>query len=215
MKAINKIALVLLFAGVFCSCSTPTFITSSWRKPNATADGYRNIFVAALTKNIPAKQAVENGLQTMLQQKGLKVEKSTDVFPPNFETLTGQKKEFVISEIRNTGANGILTIALLRKETESHYEGGYWEPGLRFGYYNRLSDYYNNWYPYLYGQGYYDEEKVYYLETNFYDAKTEQLIWAAQSKTYDPVDIDSFLKGYIKSIYNRMEKDGLITAGAT
>jgi len=50
----------------------------------------------------------------------------------------------------------------------------------------------------------------YYLETNLYDAKTEELIWSAQSQTYNPSNINSFLKGYLKSIKRKMIDDGLI-----
>jgi hypothetical protein len=197
----------------FCACGVNTKVTSSWRKANATANGYKNIFITAMSSNIPVKQAVETGLEQNLEQKGLTVEKSMDVFPPNFSTQTGQKKEYVVSKIQATGADGILTIALLKQETESRFvpSGGYWNPGLRFGYYNRFWSYYNNWNPYLSAPGYYDNRKVYYLETNLYDARTEELIWAAQSKTYDPSNIDDFLKGYVKSIYQQMVKDGLIT----
>jgi hypothetical protein len=214
---LQKIACFTAFL-LISACGTSTNITSSWRKPNATANGYRNIFIAAMSSNIPAKQAVETGLQAQLQQKGLTVEKSMDVFPPNFSTQTGQKKELILSRIQSTNADGILTIALLRKETENRFVNtgrGYWNPGLRYGYYNRFWNYYSNWYPSLYAPGYYDQTKIYYLETNLYDAKTEQLIWAAQSETYDPSSIDSFLKGYVKSIYERMEKDGLISGNAT
>jgi hypothetical protein len=188
-------------------------ITGSWRKPNATANGYQKIFIAAMSSNIPAKQAVESGLQAQLQQKGLTVVKSMDVFPPNFSNQTGQQKELVLNRIQSTNADGILTIALLKKETENRFVrtgGGYWNPGMRYGYYNRFSNYYNNWYPALYAPGYYDQQQVYYLETNLYDAKTEELIWAAQSETYDPGSIDDFLKGYVKSILEQMQKDGLI-----
>lgn len=216
----TSVKTLLLIMTILCSCGTTTMVTSSWRKPNTTANGYKNIFIAAITKDISAKQSVENGLQEQLQQKGLTVEKSIDVFPPDFSTQTGQKKELILSKIRSTNADGILTIALLRKENETRYirGGAYWNPGLRYGYYNNFWSYYNNWYPYVYSPGYYDVHKVYYLETNLYDAKTELLIWAAQSKTYDPVDINSFLKGYIKSIYEQMVKDGLLnesTAAAT
>ncbi len=198
------------------ACGTSTMITSSWRKPAATANNYDNIFIAALTSNIPAKQRVEEGLKQILEQKGLKVEKSTDVFPPDFSNQTGQKHELILSRIRSTGADGILTIALLKQETETHWVpgSGYWNPGVRFGYYNTFWGYYNNWYPQIYSPGYYDEQKVYYLETNLYNARTEQLIWAAQSKTYDPVNLDSFLKGYVQSIVDQMKKDGLITSHA-
>ncbi|PRY48336.1 hypothetical protein B0I27_11537 [Arcticibacter pallidicorallinus] len=71
-----------------------------------------------------------------------------------------------------------------------------------------------SWHPYLYNPGYYDKTDVYYLETNLYNAKTEELIWAAQSETYDPSSITDFLKGYVKSNYERMQKDGLIGENA-
>ena len=215
MKTSVKNIIYFLAIGFFCACGTTTSITSSWRKPNATANGYRNIFIAAMSSNIPAKQAVESGLQAQLQQRGLTVTKSMDVFPPNFSTQIGQKKELILSKIQSTNANGILTIALLKKETENRFVrtgGGYWNPGLRYGYYNRFWNYYSNWYPSLYAPGYYDQEQVYYLETNLYDAKTEELIWAAQSETYDPSSIDDFLKGYVKSILEQMQKDGLINS---
>ena len=214
VKCIAFLVLTLLFT----ACGTSTMITGSWRKPNATANGYRNIFIAAMSSNIPAKQAVETGLQAQLQQKGLTVVKSMDVFPPNFSTQTGQRRELVLSKIQSTNADGILTIALLKKETENRFvrtRGGYWNPGIRYGYYNRFWNYYSNWYPSLYAPGYYDQQQVYYLETNLYDAKTEELIWAAQSETYDPSSIDSFLKGYVKSILEQMQKDGLITGNTT
>jgi hypothetical protein len=213
----TRILIYGLLAITLASCGTATMITGSWRKDHATANNYHNIFVAAISSNIPAKQAVENGLEKHLEQKGLTVEKSMDVFPPNFSTQTGQKKDLILSKIHRTHADGILTIALLKKETENHYDrtGGYWNPGMRFGYYNRFWTYYSNWYPNVYAPGYYSEDKVYYLETNLYDAKTEQLIWAAQSKTYNPTDIDSFLKGYIKAIYKQMVKDGLLSQAVT
>ena len=215
MKTFRSLSVIILITG-FCACGTSTKVTGSWRKANATANGYKNIFVTAMSSNISAKQAVETGLQRQLEGKGLRVEKSMDIFPPNFSTQTGQKREYVVSKIQATGADGILTIALLKQETESRFvpTGGYWNPGLRYGYYNRFWNYYSNWYPSLNAPGYYDNSKVYYLETNLYDARTEELIWAAQSETYDPSSIDSFLKGYIKSIYERMEKDGLISPQA-
>ncbi|MDB5124153.1 MAG: hypothetical protein JWP94_2282 [Mucilaginibacter sp.] len=217
MKTLKKIATLLLPVILFASCSTPTLITSSWRKSNATANDYHKIFIASITKDIAAKQAVENGLQQQLEQKGFTVVKSIDVFPPDFSTQTGQKKELVLGKIQQMNADGILTVALLRKETETHYVptgGGYWNPGLRYGYYNSFWNYYNNWYPSIYAPGYYDQDKVYYLETNLYNARTEQLIWAAQSKTYNPTNIDSFLKGYVSAIYKQMVKDGVLSATA-
>jgi len=98
MKIQIKLVLWVALAALLTSCSTSTMITGSWRKPNATANGYHNIFIAAISSNIPAKQAVEAGLEERLQQIGLTVEKSMDVFPPNINMQTGQQKELVLSK---------------------------------------------------------------------------------------------------------------------
>jgi hypothetical protein len=152
----------LLFIGLLTACGTTTLITSSWRKDHASANGYHNIFIAAMNNNIPVKQSVENGIQQRLQGKGLTVEKSIDVFPPDFSNQTGAKRQLILNKIQSTGADGILTVALLRKETESRYVpgGGYWNPGLRYGYYGRFWSYYNNWSSQVYAPGYYDEKKL-------------------------------------------------------
>ncbi|MDB5133228.1 MAG: hypothetical protein JWR02_2977, partial [Mucilaginibacter sp.] len=99
MKTLKKITTVLLPIIFWASCSTPTLITSSWRKSKATANGYHKIFIAAITRDVAAKQAVENGLQQQLEQKGLTVVKSMDIFPPNFSTQTGQTRELVLGKI--------------------------------------------------------------------------------------------------------------------
>jgi hypothetical protein len=218
MKTLIKNITGALAIGILLSaCGTTTMVSSSWRKPNATANNFHNVFIAALSNDIPAKQAVENGLQKQLEQKGLTVEKSIDVFPPNFKQ-TGQQKDLILGRINQTNADAILTIALKKEKDESRFvpTGGarYWNP-YRYGYYGNFWSYYNNWYPTFYSPGYYDQTKVYYLETNLYDARTQELIWAAQSKTYDPTSIDSFLKGYVSAIYDRMVKDGLITGNVT
>ena len=213
MRSIFKPFVLILFT-VLSSCGTATLITGSWRKPNATANNYKRIFISAITSNIAAKQGVENGLAERMQQLGLTAIKSIDAFPPNYSDQDRRNKSLVMEKIMSTNPDAILTITLINKEHETHYVrtgGAYFNPGFRYGYYNNFWNYYNNWYPYMYDPGYYVQDKVYYLETNLYDAKSEQLIWSAQSKTYNPSGIDSFLKGYVKSILKQMEKDGLIT----
>jgi hypothetical protein len=207
-----------LFCLLVSSCGSSTMITSSWRKPAATVDNFKTIFVTAMTSNIAAKQAVENGLQMQLQERGLTVIKGMDVFPPNFTSQNAQQRNLVWNKIQSTRADGILTIALLKKENESRYvrgSGAYGNPGLRYGYYNSFWNYYSRWYPDLYQPGYYENTQVYYLETNLYDGRNEQLLWTAQSKTYEASSIESFLKGYIKTIYAQMQEDGLISTTTT
>jgi hypothetical protein len=109
MKTIfQKTAICFAIAVTLGACSTPTMVSSSWRKPQATANGFHNIFIAALTRQASTKEAIENGLQNLLQQKGLTVEKSVDVFPPTFSNQTGQQHDMVLAKVQGTNADGIL-----------------------------------------------------------------------------------------------------------
>jgi hypothetical protein len=62
-------AMLLIVPLLINSCGTSTMITSSWRKPNATANRYRNVFIAAITSNISVKQKIEDGLQQLYSKK--------------------------------------------------------------------------------------------------------------------------------------------------
>ena len=52
------------------------------------------------------------------------------------------------------------------------------------------------------------------METNIYDAETEELLWSAQSETYNPSDFENFVKGYVNTLFKQLEKDGIIKKGA-
>jgi hypothetical protein len=210
-KIINTLFLgATIFA--IASCSTTTNVTGSWKKPGATANQFKSIFVSALTTDIPTKSSIENGLQNMLEPR-LKVYKSIDAFPPDFENTNRSNQAALLDKIRSTNADAIMTVALVDKDKEQRYIPGTtgYNPMLRYGYYGRWSSYWGYWSPLYYTPGYYVTDKTYYLETNIYNAKTEELIWSAQSATYNPSDINSFLKGYLTSIKRKMTEDGLIS----
>ena len=210
MKSIGKIAICTLLLWVMVSCGKATHITGSWKKPGVTISPFRSVFVSALTTNIPAKSAVENGIQQMLEPR-IKVYKSIDAFPPNFESTNIKDASAMLTRIRTTAADVIMTIGLVDKETEERYVPGSaaYNP-MMFNYYGMYSLYWGYRAPMFYNPGYYVKDKIYYLETNIYDSKSENLIWSAQSKTYNPTDINKFLKGYLKSLEKQMEADGLI-----
>ena len=143
----------------------------------------------------------------------LKVYKSIDAFPPNFETANTKNPKAILDRIKQTSdADVIMTVALVDKETEERYVPGSfaYDPLLRFGYYGRYSLYWGYRAPLYFDPGYYVTYKTYYLETNLYDAKTEELIWSAQSATYNPSNMNDFLKGYLKSIEKKLISDGVI-----
>lgn len=212
MEKVKNVKFMLIAALFFSACGTTTTITGSYKAPGVTQVAYKKIFVSALNENISIKQEVENSLANYLSSKGIATVKSTDVFPPEFHSSGADKSDdAVIGKIRANNCDGILTIALVNKETTTRYvpgNGGIYPYGV--GYYGTFGAYYAYGYNSFYSPGYYTTDKVYYLETNLYDANTEKLVWSAQSQTYNPPNLDSFLASYEKAITEQVIKDNLV-----
>ncbi|WP_443937401.1 hypothetical protein [Pedobacter sp. MW01-1-1] len=212
MKKIIHSSLVLLAAALISACSTTTSITGSYKAPDVTTVKFKKVFVSALTSNASAKQTVETEIAKYLNSKGIATVKSIEVIAPEIKaTSNNVDQASVLKKIRDNKCDGILTIALVNKETETRYVPGVnTYPVGGFGYYGTFGGYWGYGYNNFYSPGYYENDKVYYLETNLYDATTEKLVWSAQSQTYNPSSLEDFLPGYQKAITERFIKDGLV-----
>ncbi len=193
------------------SCSSTSNITGSWKNPARDAYGYKNVVVTALTSNIQAKTTVENNIAGQLSNRGVQALKGMEVFPPEFSDGEPQKEE-MLREIRNREAEAILTIALIDEKTESRYVPGSYDysPFPMFSYYGRFWGYYSYLRPLTYAQGYYVEDKVYFIEANIYDATSEQLIWSAQSEIYNPTNLTAFSEEFAKVLVQKLQRDKII-----
>jgi hypothetical protein len=207
MKRIETVLISLGLISLLLACSPGSKITGSW-KSNKLAHGYSTIMVAGLTGNIEAKRTVEDALTLSLQDKGVVVTKSTDAFPPSF--TKDASKEDMLKKIRQQGTDAILTVTLVDKQTESRYvPGSYSYAPMPM--YNRFWGYYNYWGPMSYSPNYYVQDKIYYLETNVYDADSEELVWSAESETYNPENLSGFSQELANILAIKLEKDGIIS----
>jgi hypothetical protein len=208
----KKLLYIVFSVVVLCRCAPTTQITGSWKSPDAGAKKYTSVVVAVMTSKINDRRTIEDNMARVLSQQGLKVTKSIDILPPSFTQPKEVDKEALLSKIKNTRATAILTVALLDTETEQRYvPGSYgYQPITRFGYYGRFMGYYTAWYPMLYSPGYYTEDRTYFMETNVYDARTEELIWSAQSESYNPDGLNGFSKDFIKVLTDKLAADEVI-----
>jgi hypothetical protein len=207
MKNFKDLFLGVILIGIAGACSPSSQITGSWKNTKIETY-YDKIMVAGLTPNVEAKSTIENDLTAALTAKGVVVIKSIDAFPQTF--TKDVSKDEMLSKIRNQGADAILTVTLVDKQTESRYVPG------TYGYapmpmYNRFWGYYNYWGPTMYSPTYYTQDKIYYIETNVYDAKTEELVWSAESETYNPENLSGFSPELANIIAKKLEKDGIIS----
>lgn len=195
------------------ACSTSTRITGSWKDPaiDASTGESKSVLITALSRNIEVRTKLENALAAKAAELNIKAAKSSDIFTPDFFHEIPARDQ-LLTKIRQTGADAILTVSLIDTESNTRYVRGTtrYAPFPAYNWYGGFYSYFNYWHPIMYDPGYYVTDKTYFLETNLYSTETDQLIWSAQSETVNPASIDAFAKEYPEILLERMISDGLL-----
>jgi len=77
--------------------------------------------------------------------------------------------------------------------------------------YGSYYGYYNHYYPQVYSPGYYATDKTYYIESNFYDMASDELLWSIQSEANNPSSVESWFNEYSYQLIDELKKEGLVT----
>lgn len=193
-------------------CAGSTNIVASWDNPEIADQKYNNILVTAMVADISTKQSLEDDLVDELKERGVETTKSLNLFPPKLRDEKMRSKEELLNAIEENQFDGVITVTVIDQENEARYvPGNYpYSPVNSFGYYGTFWGYYNFWYPQVYNTGYYDIDRTYFLETNLYDAKSEKLVWSAQSKTVDPATLETFTENFSEKIIKSIAEKNLL-----
>lgn len=202
----KKIIAFVFLAGYLASCGPSQKVTSSWKTPDMPTKAYKSIFIMAMIQNQSARNIIETDLAKAAEAKGLKVYKSSEIFAPSFQQGNLPGKQEIIDKVRSLGCDGMITTALVDKESETRYVPGTttYMPYGRYGYG------WGGYYGYgmaTYNPGYYTTDKTYFLETHIFDVETEKMIWSAQSEAYNPSSISKFSREYTAVLADRIAKD--------
>lgn len=206
----------LMVLGLFLyGCSTTsTVITGSWTNDKAERPSkYNHIVVTPLIADASINTDMETELAKSLAARDVQVEMGRLFLPKEYtNTPTENDKAKILESVKTSGADAILTVSIIDKESETRYvPGSYaYAPYPTHSYYGNFWGYYNYWTPRVYDPGYYVTEKFYYVETNLFDAQSEELIWSAQTETYDTPTIESFTDDFSRKIANELKDAGLI-----
>ncbi|WP_266203095.1 DUF4136 domain-containing protein [Pontibacter kalidii] len=211
-RSLHRLLLAFLAGIILWGCAPATRMTGSWKNPDTATQKYSKVMVVAISDNVQARQTVETDMQAQLQKRGIDATRSLDMFTPTMTEQGAPDVDRMLSEAQEQGFGAILTVALLDQETETRYvPGAYgYAPMTRFGWYGGFRGYYNYWYPTLYSPGYYTEDKVYFLETNLYDVKTEQLQWSGQTESYSPSSLRKASETLAELTVNSLAQEGLL-----
>lgn len=212
MKRNLLIALSML--SILFACTPSQQITSNWINREVMPEApYKSICIIPLVREENRKLNVENMMIELLNKKGFKAVKSTEIFPAEF--IKGEKipLDKMVQLMKEAGCQGALTFSLLNTKTEEQYHPGTSNaqlPPYRFNYYSNYSEYVNYRYNQVNDPGYVTRETTYFFETNFYDLDSHKLLWSIQSEAFDPKDMKSWFKAYSKLILKDLKEENMI-----
>ncbi|MDD3619088.1 MAG: hypothetical protein RBR09_03810 [Desulfobulbaceae bacterium] len=197
---------VVLFFLLSAGCSQ-TSVTGVWKKSDFAGPPFRSVLVVALTGEDINKALWENIMADQLNRSNISAVPCTQAFPRE-NNVTREKIE---AYVRQHAIEGMLVTRLVDTRTEQVYHpprGVYY--GGPFWYYNHFYNYYPYVYDRVYSPGYTSTHTIVLLETNLYQAATQELVWSMSSDTFDPRSINQLVESVSKKVIQGLRKDRLI-----
>jgi hypothetical protein len=191
------LCLITLLFLIPVSCAT-TELTAVWEAPGFN-DSIRKIVVVGAFQNQAIRNIFEDEFVKMLSDSGLDVTASYTIIP--VEKV--DKMDYVMSQIRESGADTVLVTRLIDIKTEQIYmrESVYYMPE----YYR----YWGHYQHYMYSPGYIVNIEYAYAETNIYNVNDGKMIWSAHSKTQISATDEKLIISFVRTIVDRLLESGL------
>src|SRR4030095_17201404 len=79
-----------------------------------------------------------------------------------------------------------------------------------YSYYGNYTGYYSHYTQTVSDPSYYAAEKDYFIQSNLYDAASEEIMWSVQSEVYSPSTLEKFSKSYTAGLLRKLEKDKML-----
>jgi hypothetical protein len=215
MKKILFLSFALLMFTYFSSCSSVTEVSGTWKKPATVAKRYSKICVLGASKDVVKRSMVEKAVVSQMALNGITAVAGVNILPDSFidsdnnGQVDNQNKEALAAKLKEAGVDGVFLITLQDVKKSEQYV-----PGTTvYAPYSGFYPFYNNYwgaYNMVNTPGYYVQNTNYFLSSNFYDMSTEQLIWSAQSQTFNPNSLSDFSQSYASSVVQEFVESGVI-----
>ena len=213
MKKILVLLLGVAFTSFFYSCSNSSQLTGVWvNKEKMEQKSYKKIFILAQTADIQARKAVEDALVAKAKDKGFEAISSISVIVPSLSNPEMPSKESIIEGVKSSGCDAAFIVTLLKKEENVRYTPGttVYAPLPYYRWNSNMFNYYDYWRPSVSTPGYYSSNQNYFLQSNLYDATSQELMVSIHSELFNPETLQKFTKDYVKDIVSKLEKEGLL-----
>jgi hypothetical protein len=204
---------VFAFIIFLISCSAANKSTGVWvNTDKIKGKSFSKIFIVVMTADVDARVKIETDLAAAATAKGYASIKSMDVNPPSLQNPAAPTKDEIAGQVKSNGCDAVFIASLLKEEEDVRYTPGTTAYSIRpyYSWHGNLWGYYNHWYPSVSTSGYYTKEKSYFMQSNLYDAASEEIMWSVQSEIFNPASVSKFSKSYTSVLVKQLENEGLL-----
>jgi hypothetical protein len=195
------------------ACKSAKEPTGVWvNTEKAKGKSFAKVMIVMVTADAQARVVIENDLAAAATARKYNVVKSIDVAPPNIKDPKPPSKDEIVKKVKETGCDAVFVASLLKKDEDVRYkQGGTTYSKLPYDSWSgSLTGYYTYWYPSVSTPSYYSHDQTYFMQSNLYDAASEEIMWSAQSKIFNPSSLKSFSKTYTSTLLKQLEKEKLL-----
>jgi len=206
LQAIVAAAVLLALSG----CMTPTTIQSSWVDPTFERGPFHRVAVVALFDTDSESRSFEQQAARALEERGVDAVEAYSIVGE--EHMLDQNE--LRAKLADADVEGILIYRLIAVDERQYYRqptpylhmpGGFIRGDPFYWYYYPRPDYYSYWrstWDVTHAPGYWEPHSFVVVESSFYDADKDQLVWTAKTETMD----DTQFNATAESIINRVTK---------
>jgi hypothetical protein len=214
MKKTLILTATFVISALTMSCATNnTTFQSTWKNPEAPRLDLhgRKVVAVFMSSNDSVRYRAEDAIAAELTARG-----ADGVAAHTFLTDADIRDADVVQQkARDAGFIAAVIVRITGNDTQYRYNPG---PGVFGG-----GPYRHLWGPGYWrwgwgtvgAPGYLSVDKIVRAETLVYSTESDELVWSAVSRTFDPGHIDSFMSELTKDVAKRMTKDGVLTASAS
>jgi len=175
-----------------------TTLQTDWKDPGFRGT-FRKVIVICLAKEMVVRNSLEDDLAAQFAARGAEAMPSYTFFP----SLQGVTRETVKSTVREKGADGVMLVRPIGKETvQTMQPGENWQ--------SRGGNFYEHWEMYSGAGIQTNTVDVYRVETSLYETTGDRIVWQAVSDTFEGGPWMNTLKEFAKVMGTKLIERGLI-----
>ena len=206
----KKIIATLSFL-VLLGCSSTRFV-DSWKNNKIPLFKPNKILVIGITDNLTARKLFEEKLKKKLLDRGMNAEESMLVIDKMFMSSKRTENEIdeLIKGLYSKGYDAVIINTLKGVEEKRKYSNDFYDLDYNW---TRFTRYYFRFQDIYFTPQYYEEYKVYHIETSIYNINVEEnksLVWVGAFNIVNPQSMKTVINDYTLAVIKQLEKEHLL-----